>query len=303
MKKVSIISVNFNQGKVTRDFLKSVADTNTYTNIEIILVDNASAVNPIAELSAEFPDVKYIRTDANLGFAGGNNVGIKAATGDYYFLVNNDTEFTPGLVQKLVDVLDQHPNVGMVSPRIQYFDDQTLIQYVGFTQIDYYTCRNSSPGQFQRNGDDYNTVAGPTGYAHGAAMMIKKEATDKAGLMFENYFLYYEEMDWCERVRRAGYEIWMRGDAVIYHKESVSVGRNSWLKEYFMNRNRILFIRRNAPALAALFFYVYFTLLVVPRNILGYIKSGNAGFTKYLFKGIWWNITHKKDSPELGIKL
>jgi len=303
MKKVSIITVNFNQGKVTRDLLVSIAATNTYSNIEIIVVDNGSKVNPITELSAEFPDVVYIRSDLNLGFAGGNNIGIKAATGDYYFLVNNDTEFTEGLIQKLVDVLDENPKVGMVSPRIQYFDDPTLIQYVGFTQMEYYTCRNSSPGQFDRNGDDYNAITRPTGYAHGAAMMVKKEATDKAGLMFENYFLYYEEMDWCERVKRAGYEIWMRGDAVIFHKESVSVGRNSWLKEYFMNRNRILFTRRNAPALAALFFYIYFTLLVAPRNILGYLKSGNARFTKYLFKAIWWNITHKKDSPELGIKL
>jgi len=303
MKKVSIISVNFNQPKVTREMLLSIAETNVYADIEIIVVDNGSQLNPIAELSAEFPDVKFIRSDINLGFAGGNNVGINSASGDYYFLVNNDTEFTPGLVQKLVDVLDDHPEVGMVSPRINYFDDKTLIQYVGFTQMDYYTCRNSSPGQFQRNGDDYNTVIGPTGYAHGAAMMVKKEVTEKAGLMYDNYFLYYEEMDWGERIKRAGYQIWMRGDALIYHKESVSVGKNSWLKEYFMNRNRILFIRRNAPFLPALVFYIYFVLLVVPRNIINYIKSDDKSFIGYLFKAIWWNITHKKDSKELGVTL
>jgi GT2 family glycosyltransferase len=122
-------------------------------------------------------------------------------------------------------------------------------------------------------------------------------------MMFENYFLYYEEMDWCERIKRAGYQIWMRGDALIYHKESISVGKNSWLKEYFMNRNRILFARRNAPAFATFVFYIYFMLLVVPRNVIKYMKEGNKNFTGYLFKAIWWNITHKKDSADLGIKL
>ncbi|GAB3937240.1 glycosyltransferase family 2 protein [Mucilaginibacter myungsuensis] len=303
MKKVSIVTVNFNQAAVTMDLLRSIAQTNTYPDLEVIVVDNGSKHNPGLEIAAEYPDVKFIATGANLGFAGGNNVGIKAATGDYYFLVNNDTEFIPGLVQKLVDTLDEHPEVGAVSPRIHYFDDQTLIQYVNFTQMNYYTCANSSPGQFQRNGDDYNTVVGPVGYAHGAAMMVKREATDKVGLMYENYFLYYEEMDWAERIKRAGYQIWMRGDALIYHKESVSVGRNSWLKEYFMNRNRILFIRRNAPALKALFFYFYYMLLVVPRNIINYIRSGNANFTGYLLKAIWWNVTNKTDSTDLGITL
>jgi GT2 family glycosyltransferase len=303
MKKVSIITVNFNQPLVTSELLLSIEKVNTYNNIEIIVVDNGSQTGPVTELITQFPDVKFIRSEVNLGFAGGNNIGIKVATGNYFFLVNNDTEFTAGLVEKLVEVLDQHPQVGMVSPRINYYSDKTMIQYAGYTPVNYYTARNSVVGKYQQNGDEFNSVVGPTAYGHGAALMVKREASDKAGLMFENYFLYYEEVDWCERVKKAGYEIWMRGDAVIYHKESVSVGKNSWLKEYFMNRNRILFTRRNAPAFEAFVFYIYFILIVAPRNIIKYIKSGNSGFTKYLFKAIWWNMTHKKDSPALGIKL
>ena len=93
--------------------------------------------------------------------------------------------------------------------------------------------------------------------------------------MTENFFLYYEEMDWNEHIKRAGYEAWVNTNALIYHKESVSVGQGSPLKEYFMNRNRILFIRRNAPLNKALVFYVYFMLMVVPRNVLSYIKQKN----------------------------
>ena len=303
MKKVSIITVNYNQPGVTRELLQSIAQVNTYTNIEIIVVDNGGKVNSVPELAPEFPDVQFIRSDVNLGFAGGNNIGIAAATGDYFFLVNNDTEFTAGLVQKLVDVLNEHPEAGMVSPRINYYADKGLIQYAGFTPINYYTLRNRSVGKYKRNIDDFNKIIAPTACGHGAALMVKREAVDKAGLMFENYFLYYEEVDWCERVKRAGYQIWMRGDAVIYHKESISVGKNSWLKEYFMNRNRILFARRNAPLFKRLVFYVFFIFVVTPRNIITYIKSGNYGFIGYLLKGIWWNITHKKNSPTLGVKL
>lgn len=303
MKKISIITVNFNQPGVTQELLQSIQKVNTYANVEVIVVDNGSTTGPVTELVSKFPGVSFIRTGANLGFAGGNNVGIKAATGDYYFLVNNDTELTADLIQKLVDILDRYPEVGMVSPRIQFFPDTGMTQYAGSTAVNYITSRNRMIGKYQRNGDDYNTVIGPTAFIHGAAVMVKKEAIEKAGLMHENYFLYYEEMDWCERVKKAGYQLWMRGDAVIYHKESISVGKNSWLKEYFMNRNRILFTRRNAPPLHALLFYVYFMLIVVPRNVLSYIRAGNSGFIKYLFKAIWWNVTHKTDSTDLGITL
>lgn len=303
MKKVSIITVNFNQPGVTTELLQSIQTVNTYNNIEIIVVDNGSTTGALTGFPEKHPEAILIRSEANLGFAGGNNIGIAAATGDYLFLVNNDTGFTPDLVQKLVDVLDAHPEVGMVSPRIQFFPDTGMTQYAGSTQINFVTGRNKMIGKFQRNGDDFNSLIGPTAYIHGAAVMVKREVIENAGPMHESYFLYYEEVDWCERVKRAGYQLWVRGDAVIYHKESVSVGKKSWLKEYFMTRNRILFTRRNTSAINLFLFYIYFLLIVAPRNIISYIKSGNSGFIKYLFKAIWWNFTHGKDSTDLGITL
>jgi GT2 family glycosyltransferase len=124
---------------------------------------------------------------------------------------------------------------------------------------------------------------------------------DKAGLMAENFFLYYEEMDWNDHIKRAGYEIWLEPKALIYHKESVSVGKMSGLKEYFMNRNRILFIRRNAPsAFTIMVFYLYFLSVVTPRNLLNYARQGHKGFAGLLFKAIKWNFTNSKTSTHLG---
>jgi GT2 family glycosyltransferase len=300
MKLVSIITVNFNQSYVTEQLLASISQTNTYSSIEIIVVDNGSKINNVPEWILKYPDIIFLRSDRNLGFAGGNNLGIDAAKGDYFFLVNNDTEFTPGLVQTLVETLESHSRIGMVSPKIRYFDQPHMLQYMGFTDMNYYTARNDSIGQFETDNGQYDDLTGRTGYAHGAAMMVKKECIDKAGLMADNFFLYYEELDWCDRIKRAGYEIWLQTAALIYHKESVSVGKVSALKEFFMNRNRILFIRRNAPLGARLFFYIYFVALVVPRNILNYIKMGHSDFIGWLFKAIWWNITQSKNSKKLG---
>ncbi|OKS85932.1 glycosyltransferase family 2 protein [Mucilaginibacter polytrichastri] len=299
-KTVSVITVNFNQSFITEQLLLSIANTNAYLEIEIIVVDNGSKVNSVPEWEQKYPAIKFIRSNLNLGFAGGNNLGIKEAKGEYLFFVNNDTEFTAGLIETLANVLDTNPNVGLVSPKIRYFDQPGTLQYAGFTEMNYYTCRNYCIGQFEPDNGQYDDKLGPTGYAHGAAMMLKREAMDKAGLMAENFFLYYEEMDWCDRIKKAGYEIWFVPQALIYHKESVSVGKASGLKEYFMNRNRILFIRRNAPFINRMFFYVYFVVLVTPRNIITYQKNKQKGFTTLLLKAIWWNITEKKDSENLG---
>jgi GT2 family glycosyltransferase len=300
MKKVSVITVNFNQPLVTEALLASIFKTNTYPDIEIIVVDNGSKTDEIPQWEIKYPDVIFIRSEINMGFAGGNNLGIKAATGDYLFLVNNDTEFTEGLIQTLVNVLDQNPAIGIISPKIKYFEFPDTLQYIGFTPMNYYTCRNKCLGQFEKDNGQYDHISAPTGFCHGAAMMLRREAIERAGLMAENFFLYYEEMDWNEHIKRAGYQSWVCTDALIYHKESVSVGQGSPLKEYFMNRNRILFIRRNAPWNKALVFYVHYMLLVVPRNILSYIKQKNYNFIPVLFKAIWWNITQPKNSKKLG---
>lgn len=300
MKTVSIITVNFNQSYVTEQLLASINVTNTYLLIEVIVIDNGSAINSVPEWIVKYPDVKFIRSEKNLGFAGGNNLGIEQAKGSYLFFVNNDTEFTKNLLQGLVDVFDNNPQVGMASPKIIYFDEPGILQYAGYTEMNYYTCRNYTIGQFEKDESQYDNTLGRTGYAHGAAMMVRREAMDKAGMMAENFFLYYEEMDWCDQIKKAGYEIWFVPQVMIYHKESVSVGKASGLKEYFMNRNRILFIRRNAPLPAKLFFYVYFIFIVAPRNIVKYLKNGQKGFTTLLLKAIWWNITQSKNSKKLG---
>ncbi|KAA6431522.1 glycosyltransferase family 2 protein [Dyadobacter flavalbus] len=303
MKKVSIVTVNFNQPLVTEDLLKSLAEVNTYPDLEIIVVDNGSKVNVVPEWQSRYKDIIFIRSEINTGFAGGNNIGIQHATGDYLFLINNDTEVTADLIGKLVEKMESNPKIGMISPKIHYFDQPGMLQYTGYTPMNYFTARNACIGQFEEDRGQYDSLSGVTGYAHGAAMMIRREALQKAGVMSENYFLYYEELDWCERIRKAGYEIHVDLSALIYHKESVSVGKRTALKEFFMNRNRILFIRKNADTSTFLVFCCYFLAAVIPRNLFQYIKNREYNFIPVFLKAIAWHFTNKADSNNLGFPL
>lgn len=285
MKKVSIISVNFNQAAVTEDFIASVSSVCTYPNLEIIIVDNASTIDPCPVWRVKYPHILFIRSDKNLGFAGGNNLAIREANGEYLFLVNNDTEFSEDLIEKLVAVLDTQPEVGILSPKIRYFDKPDIIQYAGFTPMNFNTGRNTCIGQYEKDLGQYDKPAGPTAYIHGAAMMLRAELIQTAGMMDESYFLYYEEMDWCEKIKRKGYQAWIEPNALIYHKESISVGSGSVLKEYYMTRNRIRFIMHNAPAVSYVLFLFHFLFLVSSRNSFLYFLKGRFDLLKAFWRG------------------
>jgi len=254
---VSLITVNYNQLGVTCEMLDSLKSL-SFTDYEVVLVDNASKENPKSHINKHYPDVKVVVSAENLGFAGGNNLGIQASKGKYLFFINNDTELTEGLIEQLLATFENIPKLGVVCPKICYFNenpgkDADIIQYVGSTPVNPYTARNRTLGEMEPDSGQYTEIKA-TPYAHGAAMMISKKAIDEVGLMPEDFFLYYEELDWCEMFKRAGYKVYVEPNAKIYHKESISVGKMSTLKTYYLTRNRILFMRRNKSGFQVLMF-------------------------------------------------
>ncbi|MBC9928786.1 glycosyltransferase family 2 protein [Chitinophaga qingshengii] len=289
---VSIITVNYNNSAVTRDLLLSLQKI-SYPNMEVIVVDNASVENPATFFEAAYPGVQVICSPVNKGFAGGNNLGVKAARGQYLFLVNNDTEFTEGLIEGLLEIFDQYPDAGVVSPKFHYYFHKGTLEYAGYHAVDIFTGRNSMIGCKEEDHGQYDRVS-ETNYAHGGAMMISREALEKVGLMPELYFLYYEEFDWCEQFKRQGYKIYYQYKSLIYHKESMTTGKNSPLKTYYITRNRLLFMRRNVKLPARLVFMLYFTLLTVPKNTLQFVLKRESAHLKAFWKGIIWNLTHLK---------
>lgn len=287
---VSIITVNYNSTEVTIELLRSIQRFAS-SSIEVIVVDNASQEDPAERLRAVYPAVQVIVSPVNLGFSGGNNLGIRAARGEFFFLVNNDTELTAGLIEGLLDIFRRHPDAGMACPKFHFFYHPGIIEYAGYNALNVWKGSCTMVGNKEKDEGQYNRE-GATHFAHGGAMMIPAAVVKEVGEMPECYFLYYEELDWSEQIKRKGYRIYYQPRALIYHKESMSVGKKSLIKTYYHCRNRILFMRRNAGPVGLTGFTLYFTFFTIPKNSMVFLVRREFDHFKAFWRGIFWNLSH-----------
>jgi len=293
---ISIITLNYNQEKITCEFLKSAMGLK-YPNYEILVCDMASRIDPtpLIELG-NYPHTTVLLSPENLGFAAGNNWGMRKAKGDFFFIVNNDTEVTEYLLDNLLQPFIENPQIGVTCPRIHYFHSPDIIQYAGFNKMNMYTGRVAGVGDMEKDVGQYD-ISGPTYAAHGCAMMVKREVAEKAGMFPEKFFLYYEEWDWSARILKAGYKIWYAADALIYHKESMSVGKENPMKVYYHTRNRILYMRRNSNFIQLLVFTLFFVFFAAPKAIITYLAKRQFEQLKFFLKGMAWNLYSPSYSP------
>ena len=256
-------------------------------SIEVIVVDNASKEDEATKIEQRYPQVTVIRSKENLGFAGGNNLGIQAAHGKYLFFINNDTllRHQTSDFSHLINRLESSPKIGVVCPKIRFSWGDNPIQFAGYTPLSKISMRNRSIGFGETDYGQYDKPH-PTPYAHGAAMMVKREVIDKAEQMPECYFLYYEELDWSMMIRRASYDIWYEPACTIYHKESQTTGQNSPLRTYYITRNRLLFVKRNNPNATRYLSYLYLFGIVALRDIIKYTLQGRSDLAKATLKAI-----------------
>ena len=281
--KISIITINYNGIKDTCELIDSIPFKE---NMEVIVVDNASIQDEASAISGRYPQVRVIRSSHNLGFAGGNNIGIKEAKGKYILLINNDTFFKDFNIEPLIERLELSDKIGIVCPKLRFAWGSNPIQFAGYTPLSNITVRNQAIGFGEEDNGQYDT-ARPTPYAHGAAMLIKREAIDKVGYMPECFFLYYEEIDWSIMFTRAGYEIWYDPACTVYHKESQTTGQNSPLRTYYITRNRLLLVKRNYKGINKYLSYIYLIGIVATRDIIKYTFQGRFDLVKAVLKGLW----------------
>ena len=280
--KLSIITINYNGLKDTCELIESIPFNK---EMEVIVVDNASTQDEASIISEKYPHIKVIRSKQNLGFAGGNNLGIKEAKGKYILLINNDTYFKEFNITPLIERLESSDKIGIVCPKLRFAWGNNPIQYAGYTSLSQITVRNKAIGFGEEDKGQYNT-AHPTPYAHGAAMLIKREAIAKVGLMPECFFLYYEELDWSMLFTRADYEIWYDPACTVFHKESQTTGQNSPLRTYYITRNRLLFVKRNYQGINKYLSYTYLIGIVAPRDIIKFTLQGRFDLIKAVYRGI-----------------
>lgn len=293
---VSVITVNYDQPEVTCELLRSLNEI-TYPSIEIIVVDNASPTRSPDMITKRFPEVKLIISKKNLGFAGGNNLGILEAKGSYLLLINNDTEVEPGFLEPLVQKLELDPTIGAVSPKIRYFYQKDTLQFAGFTPMNPVTIRNEGIGFNEKDKGQYDEDR-ETSFAFGAAMLLPVNIVKKVGMMADIFFLYYEELDWFQRIRDAGYRIMYVHNSIVYHKDSITTGRLSPLKIYYLNRGRVLFMRRNIHGSTALLSIIYQMFVAVPKNLTVFLLKGQFSLFKAYAKAMGWHLKNSFN-PEL----
>lgn len=281
---ISFIIVNFNGIIHTRELLLSICNEIFGLNYEVIIVDNGSSGNDYFQLVNEFPNFIHIRSDINLGFAGGNNIGIKSSSGRYLMLINNDTLIPDRSLPDLVKFMDDNPKIGAASPKILYLNPPNTIQFAGFTELSKYTLRNHGLGYNEPDSGQHNTPR-KTAFIHGAAVIIRREVIKECGFMPEEYFLYYEEIDWSYRIREKGYELWYFPGTKIIHKESQSIGKNSGIKVFYMTRNRLLLAKRNRKGFVRVVAILYQLFIAIPINIFSQMLNLRFDLIKFTLKG------------------
>ena len=244
MPLVCVILVNYNGYSDTRECVESLRRC-FYKNIKIIIVDNASLYDLVQYdeiITKDFCEIIYL--DNNIGFAGGNNIGFECAkkyNPDYCLLLNNDTIVKPDFLYPLIECAEADNNTGIVTGKILNYYDKNEIWYGGA----YYDEKNGEhkiKGIGEKDSARYNQKC-KVEFATGCMWFIPYKVINVIGNMSEEYFLYYEDADYCEKIRKNGYTIYYLPESIIYHKESKSTGKGSDLYQYYNNRNYLRFVK------------------------------------------------------------
>jgi GT2 family glycosyltransferase len=280
---VAVIIVNYKGYELTRECLYSFSRV-IYDDYALIVVDNGSCDHSVARLRAEFPQAVYIESERNLGFTGGNNLGLAAAYERgcrYVFFLNNDTVVSDNIFE-LVTFLEAHPEVGMASPLTFYHDNPERISFGGG-----YLDRNTGIITFSHKGDrrsDFTEKVIFCTFLEGAAIMARADLVGRAGGFNDDYFLNSEEAELCIKITDMGYRLAVIDNCFVWHKISQTMKPGSEMINYFVYRNRLHFVRNNALQLGVKqVFAIIYTYL---RIILSFLSRGNYPAARGLLLGV-----------------
>lgn len=256
---LSILIVNFNTRDLLSACLRSVAATVRRHTWEVIVADNASADGSVAMLRRDWPEVKVIETGANLGFARANNKALAVAQGRYLLLLNSDTEVLPDALDELVGFMDAHPAAGVAAPHLLNSDltDQGTARAFPSPLAVLFGRKSLLTRLFPDNPWSQRYLVGRqhrgnepfrVDWVSGACLMVRREAVERAGPLDEQFFMYWEDADWCRRIGNAGYAVYCVPSArVVHHEGQSSKGRSAFLVVVFHRSVYHYFTKHHAP--------------------------------------------------------
>jgi GT2 family glycosyltransferase len=254
---VSVIIVNYNTAALTRQCIASLFRHTSGLDMEVIVVDNGSTEDA-AFLQQDFPQVRYIRSEENKGFAGGNNIGIAAATGKYILLLNSDTYLEMNALLPSFRFMEEHPDAGVLSARLVYPDGRhqsvaqrfpsmrySLIELLRLQKL--FSRRKAGRLLLGAFFDHKETTEAD--WVWGAYFMLPAAVLQQlpGHKLDDTYFMYWEDVQWCLDIRKLGYKVWFFAEAEVVH---IHEGSNKGSKNEMMEQNGNLFLQRNYPAAA-----------------------------------------------------
>ncbi|MCX7995457.1 MAG: glycosyltransferase family 2 protein [candidate division WOR-3 bacterium] len=271
--KVTVVIVNWNGGEETIACVNSLQKC-TYSDFDLVIVDNGSRAKDVKLLEERFGHIaRIIKNNVNLGFAGGVNKGIEVAIKNcskYILLLNNDTIVSPDFLEILVNHAEKEPEIGIVTPKINYYSSPGIIWSAGGF-ISKLRASGFSYGE-GRNDSEYasNRIIS---FASGCCMLIKAEVISQVGFFDENYFLYVEDADFCYRVTSSGYKILYAASSKIFHKVNRTSKKDvSNLPLYYTTRNRLYFAKKFLSEMFLISLF-YLILSLFPKSFIWAIRG------------------------------
>ena len=294
--KVFIVIINWNGFADTFECIDSILKIK-YSNYTILLVDNGSNKKEYEKITSLGHIAEIIRSEKNLGFSGGNNLGIKYALdagADYILLLNNDTVVEPNFLEPLLNAFGAESKVGIAAPQINYFYEPKIIWSAG-GRISRLRGSGFAYSDEYDEGIEKNNLS--VGFVSGCCMLIKKDLFETVGLFDDNYFLYVEDVDLCYRTIHAGYKIIVSENSKIYHKISSStIGDLSKLPLYYVTRNRLYFAKKNFNNIYFItFIYILLSMMIKSIKWIASGESKNIQIIRMAFKDFLLGVMGKTD--------
>jgi len=247
---VACVILNTNRREDTLECLRSLK-AGTYANARTIVLDCQSTDGSVEAIRSAFPDVRILELERNLGYAGNNNVGIRAALDEgarWVFVLNEDTVVSPDCLARLMETGMSDPRIGIVGPVVYHHDEPDVIQSAGggLTRM----WEGFHLGQNERDEGQIRDVR-PVQWISGCAILVRREVIDSAGTLDERFFIYWEETEWCVRAAKAGWLIVRVPGAKVWHKGVQRHYRPRPSVTYYSTRNRLLLLKKHSAPAAA----------------------------------------------------
>ncbi len=248
MMELSVVILNYKTKGLLRQCIKGIELLKLKKNYEIIVVDNHSQDSSAKMMKESFPHIRFIESKVNRGCAAGNNLGVKESSGRYVMILNPDITIFEGVIEKLISFMDDHPDVGIVAPKLINPDGTRQISCYRFPKFMTPMYRRTPLGRLPWVKkdlrkylmlDDHFEKINDVDWILGACMLVRQEAIDKVGLMDERFTLYFEDVDWCRQFWQAGYRVCYLSDVDIVHYHQRMSAESPGLKGIFSKATRI----------------------------------------------------------------